>query len=729
VYVGYVNGCERLGIPALKLNDGPQGFRDETNPGTTTSFPSGLSLGASWDRDMCFAWGEAMGKEFYGKGTNVQLGPGMNLARVPLNGRNFEYMSGGDSYLGYTLVQPAIKGIQSQGIIANAKHWVHNNQETDRDDMSANVDERTQYELYYQPFIGAVEADVGSFMCSYNKIHDVYACENPVTLNEDLKDTIGFKGWVMSDWGATHSTSINEGLDQEMPSSDFFGESLLAHISDGSVTTATVNAAVMRVLTPMFSVGLFDYNNTAPLSTDVTSPEHNELSRSLAAHTHVLLKNKDDVLPLPLKSPSVDKKFKIALFGTSARAPITGGGGSGAVFPEHVVTPYQGLLDALGITDPNPQTYSCAESSNSLQQDVAIKQWGCVSVPATSVEECCEACGKYTLCQAFTYQDERCGLFPTDAQKQPSPGAVSSTCQKTTPAAAWNCNADTNMCVAVMDGLDLDAAKALAAEADVAIVAIGAFGKEGSDRQDLSFGTTTGGDCQVAGENQDEMIPVIAAEVRTIVALTAPGAVLTPWRDDVNAILHGFFPGQEYGSALADVLFGAVNPSARLPMTMPNVENEVGFKRSEYPGVKKEAAYSEEMMIDYRWYTEHGIEPAFAFGHGLSYTSFSYSNLAISGRVVTAEVQNVGKMDGREVAQLYLEFPAAANTPPLQLKGFVKTGTLTSEQMETVTFDLRDRDISVWDVASHAWKVTPGTYKVFVGASSKDVRLTGEFTV
>eukprot|EP00759_Apiculatamorpha_spiralis_P017422 PhF_6_TR2342/c0_g1_i1/m.4190/K05349/bglX; beta-glucosidase len=229
-YTGNVAPNARLGIPAIKMNDGPQGFRDSTFPGTTTAWPSGLSIAASWDVDLMFQWGSAMGKEFYLKGANVQLGPGVCLARVPQNGRNFEYLSGEDPFLGYTLVKPVIHGIQSQGVIANAKHYVLNNEETNRGSISEVADERTRFEMYYQPFIGAVEANVGSFMCSYNKINSVWSCENNGTLMTDLKERIGFKGFVMSDWGATHSTSIEQGLDMEMPGAGFMGQSLLTAV-------------------------------------------------------------------------------------------------------------------------------------------------------------------------------------------------------------------------------------------------------------------------------------------------------------------------------------------------------------------------------------------------------------------------------------------------------------------------------------------------------------------
>ena len=199
------------------MNDGPQGFRDNEHPGSTTAWPCSLAIAATFDAEAAREWGAAMGAEFHGKGANVQLGPGMCLARIPRNGRNFEYLSGEDPHLGAVLVPPVVRGIQAQGVIANAKHWVNNNQESARTSVSEVVDERTQFELYYPPFEAAVEAGVGSVMCSYNRVRRVWSCENPQTLQRDLKERLGFEGWVMSDWGATHSTSINAGLDQEMP--------------------------------------------------------------------------------------------------------------------------------------------------------------------------------------------------------------------------------------------------------------------------------------------------------------------------------------------------------------------------------------------------------------------------------------------------------------------------------------------------------------------------------
>ena len=269
----------------------------------------------------------------------------------------------------------------------------------------------------------------------------------------------------------------------------------------------------------------------------------------------------------------------------------------------------------------------------------------------------------------------------------------------------------------------------LAEEADIAIAIVGTFAKEGVDRESLSFATIKGDMCQLVPKNQDEMIPIIADRVPTVVAMTGPGAVLTPWRNEVHALLYGFFPGEEYGHALVDVLFGAVNPSARLPLTLPNVENEIGFSRAQFPGIAEEGFYSEGMYVDYRWYTSKGIVPAFSFGHGLSYTSFEYSNFSIiTPHEFCVTVQNSGRVAGAEVAQLYMSFPAAADSPPLQLRGFQKTAILKPGESETVFFSISDVDLSVWK--SHpqsSWEVVHGTYTVFVGASSSDLRIRESF--
>jgi beta-glucosidase len=720
-YVGNVAAIPRLAIPALNLNDGPQGFRDDAHPGTTTMFPSGGTVSASFDVDLLFQWGQAMGREFAGKGSNVQLGPGMNVARVPQNGRNFEYLSGADPFLGNKLAQGAIKGIQSTGVIANAKHWVENNQETNRDTVDETVDERTRFELYYPPFEGAINAGVGSFMCSYNKINTLWSCENPTTLQHDLKEVLGFKdGWVMSDWGATHSTSIVEGLDQEMPSGAFFGDKLKQDVEAGTIPLGAVDDAVARVLTPMFAIGLFDRpanNNT--LENVVTSLAQSDIARDVAAQSMVLLKNIGNLLPFPQQKP-----IKIAVMGMGAVAPIVGGGGSGAVFPSHVVTPYQALSSLFEIPG-GETTYQCSAETES---DVGYAQWGCECIPSASVAECCTQCGAYQHCTTWTFKGNSCCLYPTSSHKKHAgyEGVTAGSVIKTYPVEGkWQCN-DKKQCLSFASR-EGDVAISLAKEADLVLIIAGTFAKEGNDRPDLSLKAFTTEDCNVVPEGQDELISSVASVsgAKTVVALTVPGAVLTPWRDQVASLLWCGFPGQEFGRALLQIVSGEVVPSGKLPISLPVTENDMHFTKEQFPGVKREGVYSEHLLIDYRYYTATGTKPAFSFGHGLSYTTFSFASCSVdvgvdaSTRTVACDVTNTGTTGsaGREVAQLYLSFPPEANEPPLQLKGFVKTALLQPGASQRVFFTLTGRDFSIWQVGV-GWKIIAGTYTVRVGSSS-----------
>jgi len=486
--------------------------------------------------------------------------------------------------------------------------------------VSENVDERTEFEMYIPPFEGAVNAGLQSIMCSYNKINNVYSCENPVTLGY-LKEAIGFSGWVMSDWGATHSTvpSALAGLDQEMPSDSFFGAGLLAAIQNGTVSEAVLDDKVLRILTAMYTVGLFDHPNTGNITANVTSPAHNALARQFAAEAMVLLKNAGGVLPLSTTA-------SIALIGDAcSKNPIVHGTGSGSVAPPYVITALQG-----------------------------------VSAYAANV----------------TY----------------------------------------------FDSSNLTAAVAGAAAASVAVVCTAITSGEGHDRVNISLPW-----------NEDILTAAVAAaQPNTVVVVSSPGAILLPWADSVPAILSTFMPGQEAGNAIADVLFGTVNPSGKLPLTFPMIENQVQFTQAEYPGLPAndpaEANYTEKLLVGYRWYDAYASAPRYPFGHGLSYTSFKYSDLTVSQSQVTALITNAGTVAGAEVAQLYLAFPSSAGEPPQQLKGLQKI-TLLPGQAATVTFNLRPRSFSIWDVNLHAWAVQHGTFGVFVGSSSRDIRLKGTVDV
>lgn len=486
-YTGNVAPNSRLMIPPLNMNDGPQGFRDPK--ALSTQYPSGLTVAASWDPLAVRSWGEAMGAEFFTKGANVQLGPGVCLARVAYDGRNFEYTSGEDPYLGAAMAGPAVEGIQSRKVIATVKHFVDNSQETARTTVTEVVDERTQFELYYPPFEAAAAAGSGAAMCSYNKIQTQgqpsgnWSCENAITLGQ-LRHELMFRGWVMSDWDATHSTSIGQGLDQEMPGASYMNpQALTGLIRSNVISEATVDAAVLRILNAMYEVGVMDEPletwNATKRGLNATTAASVAAARQLAANSTVMLKNSGSILPL---QPADD--LKVAIIGLANSTVVTGGTGSGSVIPSYLVSPLEGISARLS--------------------------------------------------------------------QQPT----------------FN------------DGREIGAAVTAAAAADVAVLFVGTVSGEGADRSSLSLRHP-----ELA--NQDELVRAIAkAQPKTVVVVCSPGAVLMPWSADqgVAAVLMSFMPGQQFGNAIADIIFGDINPSGRLPVTMPNRENETDWVGAEWPG-------------------------------------------------------------------------------------------------------------------------------------------------
>lgn len=711
-YTGNVCGIDRLGIPQQKFNDGPQGFRGAA--GTSTSWPGAMTVSAAFDDTLARRYGEVMGDEFYRKGSNVQLGPGVCLARVPTNGRNFEYLSGEDPYLGYRLAPNVITGIQSQGVIANVKHFVDNNQETDRGSFTANVDERTQFEMYYPPFKGAIDAGVGSIMCSYNKecvdcppeqIGN-WSCENHRSLEEDLKGKLGFKGWVMSDWGGTHSTSMNAGLDQEMPGQKFMGKDLADQVASAEVSKDHVDDSAFRILWPFFKMGLFDEPNTNSKDNNVTSDDHNHIARAIASQGTVLLKN-EGVLPL-----GSDVK-NIVVIGKQAASPTVHGGGSGSVQPAYVSAPLDAIRARFGLPGAPPIPTNCSDGNFETDTDFNNQNHQSRS-GASSVDECCTLCGQRAACNAFTFLGGTCWMKGNDEGRRGKSGAISGICKRGKMPPTVDCN--DGICVQYNDGADTAAAASLAKDADAVLIFVGTTSSEGGDRRDLSLA------------EEDKLISAVAAAAGNKVSVVAvtPGAILTPWRDEVGAILIPFMPGQEYGNAIVDVLFGDVNPSAKLPITFPKIENEVGFAEEQYPGKNGVSLYSEGLEVGYRWYAAHDVQPAFPFGHGLSYTNFEYSNLTIVGDTVSCQVKNAGSVDGAEIVQLYLGFPKQAGEPPKQLKQFQRV-SLSSGKQATVSLQLDDLSLSIWDTKVHDWAIVPGEFKVMVGSSSGDIRLTGTF--
>jgi beta-glucosidase len=654
---GYVPGQPGLCIPDLVLNDAGQGVGDqETN---VTAFPAPISQASSWDPALQRQFGAALGWEAWHKGINVQLAPGIEIDRVPLNGRNYEYVSE-DPFLAGQGAVAEVQGIQSNPVIATVKHYVANSQETNRMTDSSDLDERTLREIYAAPYEAAVkQGHTGSVMCSYNRINGTYACENPFTLNKVLKQDFGFDGFVMSDWGGTHSTvpAANAGLDMEMNVSPgtYFTAPLKAAVQSGQVPMARLDDMVLRIVRAMFRIGIFDHPASAEpgaFGADVRRPEDLALARTISEQGTVLLKNDAGALPLSGQGQ------KVAVIGPGAgaqgAAQFYNGGGSGHI-PEFgsktdVVSPLQGITQR--------------------------------------------------------------------AQAQ----------------------GDT---VLYADGSSQADAVVAASAADVAIVFVGAQDSEGGDRStmDLSSGNCSLAGCTAQPVDQDALIAqVAAANPNTIVVLNTGGPVMMPWLDHIKGLLEAWYPGQEDGNAIAAILFGDVNPSAKLTETFPKSQSDIPTRTTQqYPGVNDaqgvpHSAYSEGMLVGYRWYDAKNIAPLFPFGFGLSYTTFDVRNLSIApvggatAANVSFDVVNTGSRAGAEVPQLYVSDPQASGEPPKQLKGFTKV-SLEPGQSQRVTLPLDFRSFAYWSPPASSWQAAPGCYRVLVGRSSRDLPLSATLAV
>ena len=665
---GNIRGNPRLCIPDLVLNDSTAGigFRQQH----TTAFPQGITQASTWDRDLMSRFGEVLADEAMAKGVNVILGPGMNMARNPLYGRGFEY-AGEDPYLSGRLSAEVIRGIQSRPVLATAKHFLLNEQEKDRNENSSEADERTIREIYLPPFEDAVHAGVGAVMCGYNRVASLHSCKNPSLLRDLLKDDLGFDGFVMSDWGATHTTvpEALAGMDMEMPGDGYFGISeaspakwgaqLKAAVQSGAVPGSRLDDMVLRILRPMFRGGLFEH---PPLPGSVAGPARSTTPASITAATRiaqdgsVLLKNDGDLLPIRGAGQ------RIAVIG----APASGLGArlSSQGYGSHHV-PVFGL-------DPDVVPPLSAIRARAAQDGSRV-----------------------------TYNDGTVPLLAGLAAKSADVAVV------------FVNDANTEM----NDRRDLRPRQALC-------------NPFLSFTQIPNFPV-----CIPLPTNQDALVKAVAkANPRTVVVLQNGGPLEMPWLGSVPAVVENWYPGEVDGAAIAGLLFGDVNFSGKLPVTFPQRLADGPIRSAtQYPGVRDAAGiprstYSEGLLIGYRWYDEQGIEPLFPFGHGLSYTSFDYSGLEVdphaTGVTVRAGVTNTGSRAGAEVAQLYLAFPAAAGEPPLQLKGFEKV-EIEPGETRRVTFELDERAFSVWDPAADEWRVVPGCYGVRVGGSSRDLPLSG----
>ena len=674
-------GVPRLGIPEIWTTDGPHGIRPEvmwdewdqarwTND-SCVAFPALTCLAATWNEEMSALYGKSIGEEARYRDKDVLLGPGVNIYRTPLNGRNFEYM-GEDPFLASKMVVPYIQEVQKNGVAVCVKHYALNNQEAKRHEYDAVIDDRTLYEIYLPAFKAAVqEGGAWSIMGAYNLYKGQHLCHNQYMLNDILKGEWGFDGVVISDWGGTHDTdqAINNGLDLEfgtwtnglnMSSSNsydtyYLADPYLAKLRSGEASEEVLNDKARRVLRLIFRTAM---NNSKPAGS-MRSPEHYEAARRIAGEGIVLLKNDNDVLPVDL-----EKTKKLLVVGENAIKMMTVGGGSSSLKVQHECTPLEGILAAVG------------------DKAEVVYERGYVG----------DVTGDYN--GVVTGQD----LSESRSE----------------------------------DKLIADAVAA-AKDAD-AVIFIGGLNK--SAHQDCEDSDRFGLELPYA---QDKTIEALAAvNPNLTVVIVSGNAVAMPWVDKVNGIVETWFSGSQTGHALADVLFGKVNPSGKLPFTFPvKLEDNAAHALDAYDPEDLSVEYKEGIFVGYRWAEKEQIKPLFAFGHGLSYTDFGYgeakaarTSMKENGTLsVSVDVTNTGDVAGKEVIQLYIgDNEASVARPVKELKGFRKIA-LEPGQKQTVTFEITPEMLKFFDADKHEWVLEKGKFTAFIGAASDDIRTQVEFEV
>lgn len=654
---GFVPGIPRLGIPDLQLIGAGVGVTNlgRRKNGEATALPSSLAETATWDPKLAYQFGAVIGRETRDQGFNVSLGGGIDLARDPRDGRNFEY-HGEDPILAGTITAQELRAIQAQHIVATIKHFAVNDQESGRMTVSSDISRRAMRESDLLAFeIGIKDSGVGAVMCSYNRVNGVYACQNSYLLNDVLKLDWGFQGWVMSDWGATHSTvpSALSGLDQEFFANRYFSAPLKAAVEQHVVPMSVLNNKVHRILRTLFAVGVFD---DPPVVKPIDFAADAAVAERVEEAGAVLLKNARNQLPL-----SAASVHSIAVIGAHSDAGVLSGGGSAQV-------------DPVGGNAVPPK------GNDGLPSWVPPPVWD-PSSPLRAIR----------------------AMAPKDTVRYDA-------------------------------GTDIASAVQLAAKSDVAIVFADQWTHEGADLPNL----------ELPG-NQDELIRrVAAANPHTIVVLENGDPVLMPWLAKVSAVLEAWYPGQRGGEAIANILFGGVDPSGKLPLTFPQSEQQLPRPKLQDPppgGGYFDVDYNiEGLDVGYKWYDARHLQPLFPFGYGLSYTRFTFSNLHIapaatagSNRIqVSFEVTNTGRRGGDEVAQVYLGLPASTDEPPKRLVGWAKVDLAPGESRRvTVTLDPNSpsHPLSFWNTDANHWAIAPGEYHVYVGDSSRDIRLNGTLQV
>lgn len=674
-------GVPRLGIPEIWMSDGPHGIRQEiqwnswahaewTND-SCTAFPALTCLAATWNPEMSAIYGKAIGEEASYRKKNVLLGPGVNIYRTPLNGRNFEYM-GEDPYLASTMVVPYILGVQKNAVAACVKHYALNNQELWRGHIDVDLSDRALHEIYLPAFKAAIiQGGAWSIMGAYNKFRGEHCCHNNLLLNKILKGDWKFDGCVITDWGGAHDTpeAVLNGLDIEMGTytdgltseskyaydSYYLADSYLKGLKDGTYSMSSINDKASRILRLIFRTVM---NRDKPWGT-FTSEEHFNIARTIAEEGVVLLKNTPVTKKTPALLPIDATRYKkILVVGENATRSLTKGGGSSELKVKKEISPLEALQVMYG--DDKIIYAQGYESGRSLYEKIdEISLEVMVSLRSEAIEKA--------------------------------------------------------------KGADL-------------VIYVGGLNKnhqqdcEAGDR--ITYGLPFG---------QNELIDdLLKVNPNMVMVLFSGNAIEMPWVKQVPAIIQGWYLGSECGSALANVLSGKVNPSGKLPFSFPVKLTDNGahaFDTLSYPGDSIKQVYKEDIFVGYRWLDKEKIRPLFAFGHGLSYTTFKYSNIEISNKEmaqgdsisIKVRVRNTGQCSGKEIVQLYIhDKKSSLPRPEKELKGFAKVSLKPGEE-QTVSWKVDKESLSYYDDRKSDWVAEPGIFEALVGASSNDIRLSAKF--
>jgi beta-glucosidase len=772
----YIRDIKHIGLPRLKMADGPVGVR---NYGPATVF-GGIGLAATWDPKLAERIGTVIGRDARARGVHFMLGPGVNIYRAPQCGRNFEYF-GEDPFLSARTTVAYINGLQSQGVSATVKHYMGNNQEYDRHNIDSVIDERTMREIYLPAFEAAVkEAHTGSIMDSYNLTNGVHLTQNGYLNTDIAKKEWGFRGIMMSDWDSVYDAvgAANGGLDLEMPSAKFMNRAqLLPAIQAGKVTEATIDDKVRRILRTAVQFGWLDRDQT-DTSISRLNREGREVTLEAARSGMVLLKNEGDVLPLDkgqIKS--------IAIIGPDAYPAEVGGGGSAEAKPFTPTSYLEGIASYLGsgtkvyyepgipslqemaaqteftteagggkrglnaevFNNPNLDgtpavtridkhvTYVPSQGDGGTDTNGSIR-WKGFFTPKTPGKYLAFVQGPGENGGYRLYVDKKIVFdnwtvwyaFVSEAAINLDAGPHEIELDYYIHS-GWGKNT-ANFGIVQPANLVSAQAKSLASKADAVVLAVGFDTATEGESSDRLFQLPPG---------QDELVNQITAlNKKTVVVMTSGGAVdMTPWIDRVPGLLQAWFPGQEGGTAVAQLLFGEFSPSGRLPISMERRWEDNAVHDSYYPkNGEKKVTYSEGVFVGYRHFDKAGIKPLFPFGFGLSYTSFAYKNLTVSpakaseGQPITVafDVSNTGKRAGAEVAQVYVgDHHASVPRPPKELKGFEKV-SLKPGETRHVQLTLDRRAFSYYDVQNHKWSIAPGDFDLYVARSAAQIELTGK---